>query len=233
VELNQGFFTPDLRDRTLGLLNANGLRMPSVYVGGVMHEASAATKTTESTLEIAELCRPFGCTGVVNNPTPKPAGAEKTDAELELQGELLTRLGAALKARGFELRIHNHTPEMVSNAREFRSTLRTTDPATTAICLDLDWVHQGGMDPYELLREAGPRVTEIHVRSSKDKLWLESFTEGDVDYRRIAAQMKQHKQNPLIVVELAWRDNTAITRSLVENLTLGRQYASRVFGVTA
>jgi len=34
-------------------------------------------------------------------------------------------------------------------------------------------------------------------------------------------------------VELAWRDNTAVTRSLVENLTLGRQYATKVFGVAA
>ena len=233
VELNQAFFTPELRARATELLQANGLRMPSVYVGGVMHEAGGAAKTTELALEMAEICRPFGCTAVVNNPSPKAGGAEKTEAELALQGELLNRLGASLKAKGFELRIHNHTPEMVSNAREFRSTLRTTDPAAVAICLDLDWVHQGGMDPYALLREAGARVTEVHVRNSKDKLWLESFSEGDVDYRRIAAQMKQQKLQPLIVVELAWRDNTAVTRSLVENLTLGREYATKVFGVAA
>lgn len=233
VELNQAFFTPELRARTLDLLDANHLRMPSVYVGGAMHETAAAEKTTALALEIAELCRPFGCNAVVNNPNPKPGGIEKTDAELTLQGELLNRLGAALKARGFDLRIHNHTPEMVSKAREFRSTLGNTDPAIVSICLDLDWVYQGGMDPYELLREAGQRVTEIHVRNSRNKLWLESFGEGDVDYRRIAAEMKQQGQHPLIVVELAWRDNTAITRSLVGNLTLGRQYATRVFGAKA
>ncbi len=233
VELNQAFFAGDLRAKTLDLLHSNGLRMPSVYVGGVMHEAEAAAKTTELALEIAAVCKPFGCTGVVNNPSPKPKGEEKTDAELALQGELLNKLGGSLKDAGFELRIHNHTPEMVSGAREFRSTLRTTDPKKVAICLDLDWVRQGDQDPYALLREAGRRVTEIHVRNAKDKLWLETFEDGDVDYRRVVTEMRGQRQTPLIVVELAWRDNTAITRGLQENLTLGRVYAERVFGVKA
>lgn len=233
VELNQGFFTPELRAKTFDLLHANGLRMPSVYVGGVMHEAGAAAKSTELALEIAELCKPFGCTGVVNNPSPKPKGEEKTDAELALQGELLNRLGVALAAKGYELRIHNHTPEMVSGAREFRSTLRTTDPKNVKICLDIDWVRQGDQDPYALLREAGRRITEIHVRNAKDKLWLETFGDGDVDYSRVAGEMRRNKQMPLIVVELAWRDNTAMTRGLQENLTLGRIYAEKVFGVKA
>ncbi len=233
VELNQAFFAGELRAKTLDLLHSNGLRMPSVYVGGLMHEAEAAAKTTELALEIAAVCKPFGCTGVVNNPSPKPKGEEKTDAELALQGELLNKLGGSLKDAGFELRIHNHTPEMVSGAREFRSTLRTTDPKKVAICLDLDWVRQGDQDPYSLLREAGRRVTEIHVRNAKDKLWLETFEDGDVDYRRVVTEMRGQRQTPLIVVELAWRDNTAITRGLQENLTLGRVYAERVFGVKA
>jgi inosose dehydratase len=233
VELNQAFFTPELRAHTLDLLHTSGLRMSSVYVGGAMHETAAAEKTIELALQVAEICRPFGCTGVVNNPNPKPGGVEKTDAELTLQAELINRLGTALKAKGFELRIHNHTPEMVSNAREFRSTLRNTNASQVSICLDIDWVHQAGMDPHELLREAGPRVTEIHVRNSKDKLWLESFREGDVDYRRIAEEMKQQHQHPLIVVELAWRDNTNVTRSLPDDLSLSRQYAEAVFGMKA
>ena len=40
--------------------------------------------------------------------------------------EALAGAAADLKAKGFGLRIHNHTPEMVSNAREFRSTLRNS-----------------------------------------------------------------------------------------------------------
>ena len=36
--------------------------------------------------------------------------------------------------------------------------------------------------------------------------------------------------SPLIVVELAYRDNTIVTRSLEEDLRLSRAYAEKVFG---
>ena len=83
--------------------------------------------------------------------------------------------------------------------------------------MDLDWVHQGGQNPLALLREAGPRVEEIHVRNSKNKLWLEAVEDGDVDYRKIAAYLKQSGLKPLIVVELAYRPNTVVTRPLEED----------------
>jgi inosose dehydratase len=122
---------------------------------------------------------------------------------------------------------------MVSNAREFRNTLAHTDPKYVTICLDIDWVYQGGMDPFALLREAGRRVTEIHARNSNHKLWLESFGPGDLDYARVVKLMREIGIEPLVVVELAWRDNTVITRNLEENLRMGREYAEKVFGLRA
>jgi len=233
IEINQGFFTSELRERTLALLKANELRMPSVYVGGAMHTRDAAAATTARALEIAGLCKPFGCVAVVNNPDPKPAAAQKTDEELTVQASSLNYLGQILKRNGFELRVHHHTPELVDNAREWRHILQHTDPKYVALCLDLDWVHQGGLKPLDLLKEAGNRVHEIHVRNAKDKLWLEDLEDGDVDYREIAAFMKQEKLKPLVVVELAYRDNTTITRPLVEDLRLSRIYAEQVFGLQA
>jgi inosose dehydratase len=233
IEINHGFFTSELRERTLALLKANELRMPSVYVGGAMHTRDAAAATTARALEIAGLCKPFGCVAVVNNPDPKPAAAQKTDEELTVQASSLNYLGQILKRNGFELRVHHHTPELVDNAREWRHILQHTDPKYVALCLDLDWVHQGGLKPLDLLKEAGNRVHEIHVRNAKDKLWLEDLEDGDVDYREIAAFMKQEKLKPLVVVELAYRDNTTITRPLVEDLRLSRIYAEQVFGLQA
>ena len=198
-----------------------------------MHTRDAAAATTARALEIAGLCKPFGCVAVVNNPDPKPAAAQKTDEELTVQASSLNYLGQILKRNGFELRVHHHTPELVDNAREWRHILQHTDPKYVALCLDLDWVHQGGLKPLDLLKEAGNRVHEIHVRNAKDKLWLEDLEDGDVDYREIAAFMKQEKLKPLVVVELAYRDNTTITRPLVEDLRLSRIYAEQVFGLQA
>jgi inosose dehydratase len=233
IELNQLFFTPDIRERTLALLRAKKWKMPSVYVGGAMHTKEAAETATARALETARVCQPFGCVGVVNNPDPKPAAAAKTDEELTIQAAALNRLGSALQDAGFELRVHHHTPELVNNAREWRHILHNTDPHYVALCLDLDWVHQGGFKPLDLLREAGSRVGEIHVRNSKDKLWLESFEDGDIDYREIAAYLKQAGLNPLVVVELAYRDNTLVSRPLADDLRLSRIYAERVFRLRA
>jgi inosose dehydratase len=233
IELNQQFLTENLREKTLGLVRDNGLSMPSVYSGGAMHERAAADQTIAGALALARICRDFGCTGVVHNPQPKSAGAEKTDEELRIEAESLDRMGRRLAEDGFELRVHNHTPEMVSNAREFRNTLAHTDPKYVTICLDIDWVYQGAMDPFALLREAGRRVTEIHARNSNHKLWLESFGPGDLDYARVVKLMREIGIEPLVVVELAWRDNTVITRNLEENLRMGREYAEKVFGLRA
>lgn len=233
VELNPAFFAPELRDRVLAALRSHSLSMPSVYVGGGMHEEALAEKTTQQALEIGRLCKPFGCHGIVNNADPKPGHAVKTDAELAFQSGAMNRLGRVLKENDFQLRIHNHTPEMADNAREWRYMLHNTDPQYVTFCLDIDWVHQGGLDPLQLLPEAGKRVTEIHVRNSKDKLWLESVENGDVDYRKVVELLSREDVKPLVVVELAYRENTVVTRSLGEDLRLSRIYTEKVFGIRA
>jgi inosose dehydratase len=233
VELNQEYFAPALRGPTLQLVRADGLSMPSVYVGGGMHEAKRADETIARALDIAAICQPFGCIAVVHNPDPKPDHAEKSDAELSVQSQSLNRMGRALSDKGFQLRVHNHTPEMVNHAREWRHTLHNTDPKYVTLCLDLDWVHQGGQDALALLREAGSRVTEVHVRNSRNMLWLEAVEDGDVDYRQIAGYFNKSGLKPLIVVELAYRDNTPVTRSLEEDLKRSRIYTEQVFRMKA
>jgi inosose dehydratase len=233
IELNAEFFAPELRERTISLIKAHSLQMPSVYSGGTLHDMAAAKATSERALEIAKLCQPFGCTAVVCNADPKKGGAEKTDSELAVQAGQMNRMGELLRRNGFELRMHNHTPEMLSGAREWHYTLDHTDPGLVKLCLDLDWVHQGDQDPLGLLKLAGDRVREIHVRNSHDKLWLEDVEDGDVDYREIARYLKSSGLTPLIVVELAYRPNTVITRSLERDLAISRQYTERVFGLKA
>lgn len=233
VELSEAFFSPTLRDRVLKLARSNGLSMPSVYVGGAMHDAALANETISRALEVGGLCKDLGCSAVVNNPNPKTQGAQKSDEELAIQAESLNRMGRALSEKGLQFRVHHHSPEMAANAREWRHILKNTDPKYVSLCPDLDWMYQGGMDPLMLLREAGTRVTEIHVRNSKNKLWIEAFGEGDLDYQKIAATLKKLRLSPLIVVELAYRDNTAVARSLEEDLRLSRAYAEKVFGINA
>ncbi len=232
IELNQAFFQPDdVRDRTLALIKAQGLHMPSVYVSGLLHEKVAADQTIARALEIGRLCAPFGCKGIVNNPDPKPKDERKTDAELAVEADSLNRMGRALSQAGFALRVHHHTPQLENNAREWRYILHNTDPQIVHICVDVDWAYQGGFEPLAFLEEVGDRLQELHLRSAKNKLWLEVLEDSDIDYYKIADYLKQRGLRPLIVVELAYRPATTITRPLAEDLRVSRLYAEKVFGL--
>ena len=231
IELNQAFFVPAIKDRVLKLLHEQSLRMPSVYVGGPVHEKEGADRTIAQALEIGRLCQTFGCKAVVNNPDPKPKDEPKTDGELAVEAKSLNRMGRALSEAGLALRIHHHTPQLENNAREWRFILKNTDPELVGICVDADWAYQGGFDPLAFLQDVGRRLQEIHVRSSKNKLWLEDLEDSDIDYYKIAAYVRQQHLHPLIVVELAYRPATPITRPLAEDLRISRLYAERVFGI--
>jgi inosose dehydratase len=232
IELNPAFFAAGMRDGVLSLVRSQGLMMPSVYVGGPMHETETAGETIAKALEIGALCAPFGCSAIVNNPDPKHNNEPKTDAELAVEAESLNRMGRTLKERGFQLRVHHHTPQLVNHAREWRYILAHTDPQYVYICVDVDWAYEGGFDPLAFLREVGKRLREIHVRSAKNRLWLEDLEDSDIDYQQVAAYLKQEKLHPLVVIELAYRANTIVTRPLEEDLRLSRIYAQKIFAST-
>lgn len=229
IELNTGFFAPQSRTQVLSLLRSEGLRMPSVYVGGPLHERAGADRTIATALEIGAVCAPLGCKAIVTNPDPKPNDAAKTDAELSVEADSLNRMGRTLAEHGLQLRVHHHTPQLADHAREWRYILQHTDPAYVFICVDVDWAYEGGFEPVPFLREVGGRVREIHVRSAKNKVWLEDVEDSDIDYHKVADYLKARSLTPLIVVELAYRPNTVVTRSLEEDLRLSRIYTEKIF----
>jgi inosose dehydratase len=227
VELMSQFWAPDLRERTKALLAKYKIVAVSVYNGGLAHTTEGAEKTIAQTLEFAEIARSAGARTVSfnANPTREP----KTDGELAIQAKALNELGARLRDRKMQLLIHQHAPEMRDNAREWRHILRNTDPKLVRFCLDLDWVKRGGQDPMALLKEAGPRLGSLHVRSARQGVWMEEFGDGDLDYREIAAHLRRTGFSGDVFIELAWEKATAITRPLEENLKRSRVYAERVF----
>ncbi len=232
IELNDDFFAPALRERTLALLRQNQMSVPCVYLGGAMHEEAVGAETLQRGLGTFSAARPAGCSAMVCDPWPKPSG-EKTDAELATQVRLVNELGRKLAAEGGNLRFHNHKVELASHAREWRFMLEHTDPRVVSVCLDIDWVNQAGYKPMDLLRQAGRRVAEIHVRSSHHLVWDESVEgDGDVDFRPIAAWLQAEGLKPLVVVELAYADGTVVTRPLTEDLRRGREFTERAFGVS-
>jgi inosose dehydratase len=233
VELMSSFFSPELADRTRSLLDKNRLRLPVVYNGGRMHTVEDGERTITGTIALAGMVKSLGVNAISFNCDPKPKKERKTDEELQVELSNLKNLASQLHGRGMELWLHEHDPEMADGAREWRYLLNGSDPKTTLICLDVHWIQRGGQDPMTIVKEAGKRIGGLHVRNSNNGVWQEDFGPGDLDYAAVAAYLKSIDFAGPITVELAWDKETPITRTIVEDLRRGLQYAESVFGVRA
>jgi len=204
------------------MLRAHGLRPASMYTGGAVHSEDEAKATHKTLLKSAPALASEGFTVLSMN--PDPIGREKTDAELATQASALEQLGGALKEAGVALALHNHTPEMLSESREFHNNLRKTDPSLVGLCLDFHWCWRGGADPYAIYEEYKDRVFTLHLRQSRDGIWTEALEDGDIDYRPLIDDLVASGFAGPVIVELALEDGTPETRDVVENNRVSLEY---------
>ena len=228
VELTSNYFPPDKTAESLALLDKHSLALPIAYISGPMHD-DRWQKTNETAVAFADRLRPHtGLEAISFNCDPKPRSEAKTDAELATEAQALEQLGTALRGRNLRLLVHAHAPEMADHAREWRYFFHHTT-ANVGICLDTHWVFRGGENVMDILSEAGTRIGDVHLRNSVDKIWLEEFADGDVDYKAVADALKKQRYKGWLTVELAWDPQTRRTRPLVEDLKRSREYAERIF----
>ena len=210
------------------LLDEYHLKMVAAYTPGTMHDQARADEAIQTILRKARIGARHGLQLVIINPdqTPKP----KTDEELKVQVKNLNRLGAELKKIGLKLAVHQHDQPMQEGAREWYYDLRNTEPDKVSICLDVHWILRGGQDPYQLVKDAGKRIADLHLRNSVEGHWTESLGEGEIDYQRVADILKSFDYQGYLTVELAREKGTVVTKSLLENLKDSRAYVKKVFG---
>jgi inosose dehydratase len=232
MQIMDSFLAPDVRERAIGLLRQYNFDVPVVYQGGTFHDAEAAEGTIAQILATADAAKELRSTWINTNCNPKAKHERKTDAELATEARYLNRLGEHLKQRGMRLMLHQHDPDMQEGAREWRSNLHHTDPKLVWFCVDVHWVLRGKQDPMTLLKEAGQRIADLHLRNSVNGIWSESLGDGEVDYRAVAKFMKQIKYQGYLSVELAYEKGTDPKRPLEEDLKISREYAEKMFELT-
>jgi len=226
---------PQELDRLGPLLKKHGLEMRSLYVNSVLHEPDKAEESIESVLTIAEKAKGIGTKIIVTNPSPIQWGGpqNKDDAQLKVQAQSLEKLGRLLQAMGLTLSYHNHDIELRNAAREFHHMMLGTNPKSVTLCLDAHWIYRGAGNSqvalFDVLKLYGPRITELHLRQSKDNIWTETFGEGDIDYPTLAKHLLSIGVRPHIVLEQAVETGSTKTMSTVEAFRKSAQYARRVF----
>lgn len=213
-----------------------GLAMQTVYMNSILHEKDSSQQSIESILELAKRSKSLMDTRiVVTNPNPIRWGGpeNKTDEQLAIQGEALEILGETLSEEGISLGYHFHDPEFRAGAREVHHMLASTDPRYVKLCLDAHWAYRGAGNSnvalHDIIKLYGDRIVELHVRQSKDGIWTEAFGEGDINYHRLVAELKELGIKPVVCMEQAVEKQSANTLNALEAHKISHRKARRVF----
>jgi len=226
---------PQELDQLEPLLKKHGLEMRSLYVNSVLHERDKAQTSIESVLAIARRAKELGTKIIVTNPSPIQWGGpeNKDDAQLRVQAAAIEKLGRQLKAMDMTLAYHNHDIELRNAAREFHHMMAGTDPEYVTLCLDAHWIYRGAGNSsvalLDVLKLYDSRITELHLRQSKDNIWTEAMCDGDIDYPAMAKHLLKIGVRPHLVMEQAVEAGSPKTMSTIEAFEKSSEYARRVF----
>jgi len=85
-------------------------------------------------------------------------------------GEELDAIGARLRGYGLKFSYHNHAFELatVDGRRGFDWLLDAAQPRNLGCQADVYWVHTGGKDPAEFIREQGRRIELLHLKDEAE-----------------------------------------------------------------
>ena len=223
-------------NRLAPLLQKYQLAMPSAYVGSVLHDPQQAPKSIQTAIAIAEAAKPLGLRILVSNPSPLKWGPDaplKTDEQLIEQAKNLTLLGRELHKRGVKIAYHTHDVELRAGARELHHMLQNTDPTYVGFCLDTHWAYRGAENSqvalFDILKMYRNRLVELHLRQSIGGVWSETFGPGDIDYPRLAAELKKWKKKPLLVLEQCLEGPSPNTTNAIEAHRRNLDYIKQVF----
>lgn len=223
-------------EKLLPYLKKYQLTMPSVYVNSVLHKTDEAEKSIQGVLAIADALKAVNTKIIVTNPSPLGWGSplNKSDEELIEQARNMDKLGAALKQRGMTLAYHTHDVELRVAAREFHHMLQATSPENVSLCLDVHWVYRGSGNSqvalFDIVKMYGKRITELHIRQSKEGIWQETFGEGDIDYPRLVKMLTDMKVRPHLVLEQCLEKQSPKTMDAIEAHKADLAGVNKIFG---
>jgi inosose dehydratase len=198
-------------------LEKYGIKLPSVYIGSLMHEEEMAKQSSENIIEIARKAKALGTKIIVTNPNPIQwgDGPLKSDDQLYCQSSHLDQLGKEISKMGIKLAYHTHDVELKAGAREFHHVLQNTSPGNLHFCMDVHWMYRGSGNSqwavFDTLKMYANRIVSFHLRQSKNGIWTETFEpQGDIDYVRFAREVKKLGINAHLVIEQCLEEKTTV-----------------------
>ena len=136
------------------------------------------------------------------------ANRVKTEAELDAQADLLTKIIPICNRYGIVLNLHNHTYEVQNGLHDLKGTIsRIPD---IKLGPDLNWLVRAGIDPVWFINTYGKQIAYLHIRDQgSDHKWTETVGSGVTDFKAIALALQQQQFSGRAAIELAF-DNPPV-----------------------
>lgn len=157
----------------------------------------------------------------VCNPIPlswTDSSRQKTSQQLSLQLRDIKHLSAIFKQYGKQLSYHFHSPELYNNAHELHYMLGHTTTRDLSLTLDTNWCVMGDYAYQKILKQYGSRLDNIHLRSSREKVWEAFLTEGDEQHSQFMKDVQKLDYNGHYVIELGNPQGISFDIPLAERL---------------
>jgi sugar phosphate isomerase/epimerase len=223
VDLAGDFLRPGVLDKTLLALARSRLEAPVISIEGEIHRRESVDAARALVEETARLM--IGHARYIALRC-SPIDRAKSTSDLDFQAYQLNLIGQDVRRQGMGLLYRPQIAEMRENAREWRHVLANTEPKNVAISLDVEEAIREGVNPWQLIEAAGPRLRSVYLRNVSHGTPAELLGDGDIAMTEIAAMLRQMQYDGFLIVSLpAPRRN-----STVANLTRSRYYAHEVFG---
>jgi inosose dehydratase len=163
TELGPPGYLPEDPRACREMLDRHELRLVAGFFAAVLHDPGANTLSV-----LAKQASALASAGAEMLVVAAAMPGDTYDGHPDLSREAWRKLGQTLAeaediaaASGLGLAFHPHAGTAVETREQVERLLNTTD---VDICLDTGHLHLGGTDPVQLAKEAGPRITHVHLK---------------------------------------------------------------------
>jgi len=216
----------DPTPENLKLLAACGLQTSGSYLGLPLHEPWENLNANEKVTPVAQRLSENGVRNLIVNADPKggwAVKAPKTPMEIRRQGENLARLAELVQLLGVTLCFHNHADNRSMALDDLRSVTEFSSPQVS-LCVDTGWAHTSSFDPITWIKDYPGRIRTLHLRNQRGPVPTEDLLEGDIDFEKLIAALKEIGYKGWLTLELWHPLQTHPVRSMIEDVRRSIEY---------
>lgn len=182
TELGPPGYLPENTEELRAILSREGLQLAGGFLAVVLHELDSKNAGLAAVEKRAATLAAAGADVLVLAAAYPGGDYERhrrlSMAEFKVLGEALAAAEDIAAEHGIRVAFHPHAGTAVEQAEDVNAFLETT---SVDLCLDTGHLLLGGADVPRLVRDAGARISHVHLKDVDEEL-VARVRSGDITY---------------------------------------------------